>query len=93
MLKNLEKMVKSKDERIVHVPYCRYTEVDSTVEIMNSKGLNLSNTNRFAFVLVGAVARVGEDSKSAYELQVVNKFEDFNIEKLANEVVKRSIDY
>lgn len=92
MLKNLEKMVKSKDERIVHVPYCRYTEVDSTVEIMNSKGLNLSNTNRFAFVLVGAVARVGEDSKSAYELQVVNKFEDFNIEKLANEVVKRSID-
>lgn len=89
MLKQLEKSVKEKDSRIIHVPYCRYSEVDVTTEIVNSKGLNLSNTNRFAFIMVGAVAREGTDQKSAYEFQIVNKFEDFNIEKLADDVVKK----
>ena len=39
--------------------------------------------------MVGAVAREGTDQKSAYEFQIVNKFEDFNIEKLADDVVKK----
>ena len=64
---------------------------DVTTEIVNSKGLNLSNTNRFAFIMVGAVSREGTDQKSAYEIKAVNKFEDFNIEELAEKVVKRSV--
>jgi len=91
MLKKLESLVKQKDPRIVFVPYCRYSEVDVTTEIVNSKGLNLSNTNRFAFIMVGAVSREGTDQKSAYEIKAVNKFEDFNIEELAEKVVKRSV--
>lgn len=92
MLKKLERLVKDKDPRIVHVPYCQYKEVETTKAIFNSKGLELSQTNRFAFVVVGAVAKEGEDSKSAFEFQLVNLFEDFNIEKLAEDAASKALN-
>lgn len=92
MLTKLEELVKGKDARIVHVPYCQYNEFETTSSIFNSKGLDLSQTNRAAYIIVGAVAKEGEDSKSAFEVDVVNLFEDFDIEVLAEKVASKALD-
>src|SRR5690606_2781407 len=92
LLKSLEKQIKDFDERIVNVPYCRYNEAVSSVEIVNSKGLNVRKENEYCYVVLQAVAKENEQTQSAFEIEIALSYDDLLKEDVANKVAKKAIE-
>ncbi len=91
-LHELEKLIKEGDPRIVEVAAVEYEESASSSTIMNSKGLKLQQKSNY-FVYIGqAVAKQGEQTKSSYDLAFDNDFSKFDVKKLAEKVVKNTVD-
>ena len=91
-LYELEAAIKTGDPRVVEVGGVEYSESAESVTIMNSKGLKLAQKSNY-FVFVGqAVAKEGQQTKSGYELFLDNDFNKFDVQKLAKEVVKNTVD-
>ena len=87
----LEKAIKEGDPRIVEVGGVEYSESAESVTILNSKGLKLAQKSNY-FVYVGqAVAREGSQTKSGYDLYLDNDFSKFDVQKLAEDVVKNTV--
>lgn len=92
LLKELEKKVKEYDARIVNVPYCRYNEATSSVEIVNSKGLNVSKANEFCYVVLQAVAKEGEQTQSGFEIEIALTYDELLSSDVASVVAKKAIE-
>ena len=91
-LYELEKAIREGDKRVIEVGGVEYSESAESVAIMNSKGLKLMQKSNY-FVYVGqAVAKEGNQTKSGYELFLDNDFSKFNVKKLAQEVVKNTVE-
>lgn len=90
LLKSLEKKVKEYDSRIVLVPYCRYNEIVSAVEIVNSKGLNVKKENEYCYVILQAVAKENDQTQSAFEIEVALSYDDLLKEDVASRTAKKS---
>lgn len=91
MLKQLESKVKAADSRILFVPYCNYEEEKFMVRIVNSKGLDIVKQNEFCVVYAQAVAKENNDSQSGFEVQVKLRYEDLDIDKICQDVVKKTV--
>ena len=93
LLKKIEKAVKSKDARIVSVPYCRYNEVVSKVEIVNSKGLNLEKENELCNIIVQAIAKDNNASYSQFDLDISLDYNDLVnsdiVERVTNKLLSK----
>lgn len=90
-LHELEKEIRSLDERIIEVQGVEYSESKELVTIMNSNGLKLNQRSNY-FVYVGAaVAKLGDQVKSGYELFLDNDFNKFDVKKLAEAVVNETV--
>ncbi|NLG82856.1 MAG: TldD/PmbA family protein [Bacilli bacterium] len=91
LLQELEKKIKEKDIRIASVANCMYKETKVTIEIRNSKGLNLKKTDGYCFVYASAVAKDESDVKSGSDYRIVKNFSEINLDKLAESIVKRAV--
>lgn len=92
LLKSLDKQVRAKDARIVNVPYCRYNEVVSKVEIVNSKGLNLSKENEYCYLLLQAVAKENDQTQSQFEIEVALDYNDLLKSNVADVVATKALE-
>ena len=91
-LYELEAAIKNGDPRVIEVGGVEYTESAESVTILNSKGLKLAQKSNY-FVYVGqAVAKEGQQVKSGYDLFLDNDFSKLDVQKLAKEVVKNTVD-
>lgn len=91
LLKALEKQIKAKDERIVNVPYCRYNEVVSKVQIVNSKGLDVTKENEYCYLILQAVAKENEQTQSAFEVEIALTYDELVKSDVANKVAEKAI--
>lgn len=91
LLNKVEERVKNADERIVFIPHCGYEEVESSNRIINSKGLDLKKENSYCAIFVQAVARENDDSQSSFEIEIKHKYDELDIDKLADEVVRKAV--
>lgn len=91
LLLKLESDIKAADKRIVFVALCGYQESETSVRIINSKGLDIKKENHFCSVAVQAVARENGDSQSAYDVEVKHRIEDLDLDRLRKEVVARTV--
>lgn len=91
LLQSLEKEVLALDDRIKAVPNCAYEENTSTIQIINSKGLNLEKSAEFCYLIVKAVAKQEEETQDAFEVNAVLKYQDFDIKKIAKKVVHDAV--
>lgn len=91
MTKELERKIKAKESRISAINYLMYQEGSSNVKIANSKGLDLEKNGNYGMLYVSAVAKEGNDNKTAAKFILSNKFEDFDIEKLSDQVSKEAV--
>lgn len=91
LLKSLEKQVKGFDPRIVNVPYCRYVESVGSVAIVNSKGLDVSKSHEYGYVVLQAVAKENDQTQSAFEIEIALTYEDLIKADVASEVAKKAI--
>lgn len=65
-----------------------YSETESKVEIVNSKGLNLSKHQRYAMAYASGVYKENDQIKSGMSYQIVRDYNDFNVDKLINDNIK-----
>ena len=92
LLKDIEKQILAKDERIVKVGYCQYTEVSSNVQIINSKGLNLKKSNSYISTFAGALATDGKDTYTGFSGDVNFSFDKLEKSKIIDEAAKTALD-
>ena len=91
-LYELEKAIRQGDKRVVEVGGVEYRESEQSVTIMNTKGLKLSQKFNY-FVYIGqAVAAENGQTKSGYDISFGNDFSKFDVEKLAKDVVRCTVD-
>ena len=90
-LYELEKRIKELDERIIEIETVEYSETASSITLINSHGLKLTQkTNYFVYAGV-AVAKSGEQVKTGFELMFDNGFSKVDIDVLAKKVVESAI--
>ncbi|MDF2698806.1 MAG: pmbA [Haloplasmataceae bacterium] len=90
LLLQLESKIYSLDSRITKVASCSYSETKVKTTIVNSKGLNLSKVDGYAFLSASAVAKENGDVKSDGDY-TISKMCDFNVDELASKIVKRTV--
>lgn len=91
-LKELEKVLRESDPRIIEIGEVGFEESTSKTTLLNSKGLNLSQRGNF-FVFYGqAVARQGEQTKSGFDYFFGNDFSKFDVKALAEKIAKETCD-
>lgn len=82
----LAKKVESLSE-YVSCPEASYEESSFEYSIENSNGLNVNRKGGYGVIVCEVVAKKGDEIKSGYEVQLAKKFNEFDIEKLANDAV------
>ena len=87
----LEKRIKELDERVFEVGGVEYSESSSSVTLMNSHGLKLSQKYNYFYYVGQALARQGEQVKSSYDMYLGNDFSKFDVEDLAKKVVENTV--
>ncbi len=92
-LKALEAECFRLDARISQVQYCMFQSGESEIYISNTKGLSVSERSNFAGVMVMAVAREGDDTKSASQFKLVRDFAELDHKAMAKQVVEEAVSY
>ena len=88
----LEKALKEIDPRIVEIAGTEFNQSTEKVTLMNSNGLNLVQKSNYFVYMAQCVAKEGEQTKSGYDFFFGNKFEEFDAKKLAEKIVKNTVD-
>lgn len=68
-----------------------YNETSKTVMIQNTKGLKLFNKVNSAYLGGDVIVKNEKDQRTNFDLIISNDFNDFDIEKLAKELVEDAI--
>ena len=92
LVKGLEREVKAVDPRIKFVPYCRYVESSETIELINSKGLELSKTTSYAYLVAQAIAKENDESQSSHDFDIKLKYDELDPKTLALKIAKETIE-
>ncbi len=88
---DLERETSGLDERIQSIQYCVYGDVAGEINIINSKGLSLSNKSNIAFAYVGVVAKSGDDIKTGMAYKATNDFFKIDPKEIAKEAVEEAV--
>ena len=88
LLVNLEAAIK-KNKNVSQVQNANYGENQSITTIVNSKGLNISRKNSFAYAYAVGVFGKGDDVQTAHDMKIANNFSEFDAEKLAKSIIKK----
>lgn len=90
-LKQLEDAIRNLDARISEVGGCQYEECASELIIVNTRGLKLRDHSNYFVVYADAVAKMGEDTKSGYHIELGNDFSSFHVDDFAQKVVDKTV--
>ena len=88
----LEKAIREADSRIIEVAGVEYHQGSEKVILMNSNGLNLVQKSNYFYAVGQAVAREGEQTKSAYDLVFGSDFSKFEPEAFGKKIAKLATD-
>ena len=92
VLRELEKVIREYDKRIVEVQATEYSETMHTTTIMNSRGLKLVHKTNY-FVVVGvALAAENGQMKSGWDLVLDNDFSKVNAKELGEKIAKETVE-
>jgi len=91
MLIELETKIKDLDKRITDVSHCSYEESKVITTIQNSKGLNLTKEEKYAFLYASCVAKDNGEVKSDGDYIITNNFKNINLDELAEKIFKNTI--
>lgn len=91
LAKEMENALRKADKRIVEVEIS-YEEMVEEIKLINSYGLNLKDKTNIAYYYVSAVAQdsAGE-TKTAYKIAFSDDFDDFNGDKIVEEVLEKTL--
>ncbi|WP_066399021.1 TldD/PmbA family protein [Neobacillus mesonae] len=87
-IKDVEREILTADPRITATDYCMIKSESVTRNLVNNKGLTLSDRMNYLYLMVEVIAKDGEDTKSAFSFQVTKDFQELD----AKEVGKKAAD-
>lgn len=87
LLLALAKKVEELNEYVT-CPEAEYSESYFEYTIENSNGLSVSKKGGYAVLVASVLAKKDEEVKSGYEIQLVKKFAEFDVDKLASDAVE-----
>ncbi|MED4205520.1 TldD/PmbA family protein [Neobacillus mesonae] len=87
-IKDVEREILAADPRITATDYCMIKSESVTRNLVNNKGLTLSDRMNYLYLMVEVIAKDGEDTKSAFSFQVTKDFQELD----AKEVGKKAAD-
>ena len=87
----LEDEIRKCDKRIIEVQSVEYEESESSVLLLNSRGLKLQQKSNYFVYIGAAVAKEDEQVKSGWEIFLDNDFSKFDVKKLAKEVADATV--
>lgn len=90
LLKNLEAKI-LENNKVKQVQSTQYQEVDTKTTLVNSKGLNLSRHNTYAYAYAIGVFAEGEDIQTAYDVKLAKTFDEFDAEKMAQTTIDMGV--
>jgi PmbA protein len=90
LLLDLEKYI-LENELTSQVQTSLYQEVDTKTTLVNSKGLNLTRRNRFAYAYAIAVLGKDQDIVTSYDVKLAKSFHEFNAKEMAFNTIEKGI--
>lgn len=91
LAREVESKLRVADPRIIEVATVAYDESSSSLTIINTHGLKLSQRSNYFVYYAAAVAKEKEQTKTGSEMFLDNNFEKFVPNELVAEVVKETI--
>ena len=88
---SIEKKIREADPRIIEVQGVQYSETQSSVTLMNSHGLKLTQKSNYFVYASAALAQENGQVKSGYDVYLENDFSKFNEDELVKNVVKKTV--
>lgn len=90
LLKKLDTGI-SKNEHVSQVQTSMYQEIDTKTTIINSKGLNLTRHNTYAYAYAIGVFNKNEDIKTAYDIKLAKKFSEFDADLMIKTTLEKGM--
>lgn len=90
LLKNLEAKI-LENSKVKQVQSTQYQEIDTKTTLVNSKGLNLSRHNTYAYAYAIGVFAEGEDIQTAYDVKLAKTFDEFDADKMAQTTIDMGV--
>lgn len=91
MLQKLEKDILSVSNKIKKVGYCQYSENSQKVQIVNSKGLDLSRSYSYISTFAGALACENDQTVMGYAGDINTSFESLETERIVKEATESAL--
>ncbi len=85
MLKDIEARAKAKSDKIVKIGYCQYSETSQKVQLLNSKGLNLSKSYSYISTFLGALAAENGQTVVGISGDINTNFDNLELDRLVEE--------
>lgn len=89
----MEEMALQKDKRVKDIRYCAVQSFEGNINIVNSKGLDLSHKENGVFAVLIPVVQEGDKTKTSVAYRASRNFKDIVVSDLANEAVDNALAY
>ncbi|MGE8206985.1 TldD/PmbA family protein [Heyndrickxia sp. NPDC080065] len=93
LIKDVEKEVLNYDPRISGTDYCLIKTVNSTRALSNSKGVSLKDRSNYLFLIVEAIAKDGEETKTGFKYIVTKDFSSLNAKEIAKQAAEEALSF
>lgn len=91
LIKDVERELLAYDPRIAATDYCLIRTESITKNLVNSKGLVLSDRNNYLYLVLEAIAKQGEETKAGIELLGTRDFHSLNAKKIAKKAAEEAL--
>lgn len=85
MLKKMEKEALQVSDKIKKIGYCQYSETSQKVQILNSKGLDLSKSYSYISTFIGALAQEGDQTALGFSGDINTDFANIECDRIVKE--------
>lgn len=88
----LEDAARAFDKRITKVRNAVYNESTYTASIINSKGINLTDTKTFFSASIMSIAEQNNDAQMGWEMGTSHFAKGFDVKKIGRDAAKRAVE-
>lgn len=92
LLRNIESSLLQADTRIQQVMGVTYQDIESGVQIDNSKGVHIAYEDSYSLLVASILVKDGDDQKSAYDIVTLRDINEFQMEKFVTTLCKKGTD-
>lgn len=90
-LLEIERRLKTYDERIQTVNHCTTSYFNGSTAIQNTKGLNVRERANGQFIVAGVIATDGKEKKSGFHVEVVTSLDAFDVDAFVEKTAEEAL--